>query len=409
MQDRVTAAGDAGEFRTHWPALLAAFSGVALGIASMFLYSQGLFIKALQAEFGWSRTTISLSFLAGSLVCAVLSPLAGALVDRYRVRAVGCAGLVALAAYFALLGGFHGSLELFVLLNVVLAAFSAGSSPVTFSRLVTRHFLKRRGLALGIALSATGVTGALLPGLVGPVIAAHGWRAGYGLMAAMVLAAVPVVLVLGRSRPKTGAVVAGVGDDPAVGAGLAFAVRTRAFWVFLVAFTLATLAVGGFVVHFIPVLTDGGLTIGQAGGLAALIGLSVMAGRLSTGFAIDRLPAHLVAAVIFAVAALGCASLAIGPLSAAMISALCVGFALGAEMDVASYLVAWHFGTKHYGRIYGVIYGSLIVGITTSPALYAFLFDRTGSYHAALLGSAGLLLVSAAILATAPRKPAWTA
>jgi MFS family permease len=390
------------EFRAHWPVLVAAFAGVAAGIAAMFLYSQGLFIKSLEAEFGWSRTNITLAFLSGSLCCALISPFAGALVDHYGPRAVGCGSLLALSLYFFMVGRFDGSIGWFVAVNIVMAALASGSSPVTFTRLVASHFVERRGLALGIVLCGTGFTGALLPVVIVPVIASEGWRAGYFFLALMVFVAVPVVWFFGRPTASAGIIAT---DVHAEGASLSFALRSRIFWLLLCAFASAALAIGGFVVHFIALLTDRGVTIERAGNLAAYIGIAVVIGRLATGFAIDRLPATFVAAAIFLIAALGCASLAYGSIAIAPLSALCIGLALGAEIDVASFLVVRHFGARNYGKIYGIIYGGLVAGITTSPALYALLFDQTGSYRPALLTSAAALTVSAALLCVTPRRP----
>lgn len=53
-------------------------------------------------------------------------------------------------------------------------------------------------------------------------------------------------------------------------------------------------------------------------------------------------------------------------------------------------------------------FGGVALGLTTSPTLYAFVFDRTGSYRPALLASGAILLASAAILTAAPRRPAWS-
>ena len=213
-----------GEFRRGWAPLLAAFLGTSLGIAALFFYSLGVFIKPLQAQFGWSRAALSGVPLIAIVGSAAVIPAVGALADRYGTRLVGCLSLAGLSAAFFLLSRTTGAFTLFLALTCLLAVLGAGSSPVVFSRLVTIWFDRSRGLALGIAACGAGAAGIVLPACLPGFVAAHGWRAGYALLALLPLVAVPLVFLLARDDPPRPA--SAISDAPLTGMTLRQARRT---------------------------------------------------------------------------------------------------------------------------------------------------------------------------------------
>jgi MFS family permease len=85
------------------------------------------------------------------------------------------------------------------------------------------------------------------------------------------------------------------------------------------------------------------------------------------------------------------------------ISALLVGFLLGAEFDVLAFLIKRYYGSVAYGRIYGVIFGVFYLGSGIGISAFARLDDSYGNYHAALYAAAGVLAASAILLVMMPR------
>jgi MFS family permease len=72
-----------GEFRRGWPIVLGAFLGYFGSFGSLYIYSVGLFMKPLVAEFGWSRSEASLGALAMTVGSFLAYPIAGRLLDRF--------------------------------------------------------------------------------------------------------------------------------------------------------------------------------------------------------------------------------------------------------------------------------------------------------------------------------------
>jgi MFS family permease len=387
------------EFAKSWPSLLAAFLGTSLGIAALFFYSLGVFIKPLQAAFGWSRSEVSLVPLVAILCSAVLSPVIGGLADRFGPRRVGAASLLGLAFGFFLLSRTNGSFSMFLAATCVLAILGAGSSPVVFSRLVTLWFDRTRGLALGIAAAGAGVAGIVVPRLLPGFVSAHGFRAGYALLAALPLLALPAMLLLARDASTRHVAAPMSGCTP----GQA---RAQArFWRMGLAFFLVALAGGGFIVHFIPMLSDAGFSPAQAGATAAFTGFAIIAGRLGTGVALDRFFGPAVAAALFGVSACGCVLLALLGAGWGAVAAVLVGFSFGAEVDLVAFLAARYFGLRSIGAVFGMLYACFTAGVAGGPLLAGALHDATGSYTLSLLVEGGCLAVAALLAGTLGRYP----
>jgi predicted MFS family arabinose efflux permease len=172
------------------------------------------------------------------------------------------------------------------------------------------------------------------------------------------------------------------------------------------AFFLVALAGGGFIVHFIPMLSDAGFSPARAGGTAALAGFAIIAGRLGTGLAVDWFFAPAVAAVMFAVSACGCVLLALGGAGFGAVAAVMVGFSFGAEVDLVAFLAARYFGLRSIGAVFGMLYACFTAGVAGGPLLAGILHDATGSYRASLLTQAACLAVAAILAGTLGRYPA---
>lgn len=390
------------EFARGWPILAAAFLGVAIGVSSLYFYSLGIFIKPMATELGWTRGQASLGALFGTAAAALAAIPTGRLVDRFGSRPVALTSLALLAAGFAAIGMFTQGLTSFLLLTFGVSLITAGSSPIALSRLVVAAFHRARGLALGIVLAGSGVGAILTPALLTPYVAAHGWRSGYYALAGVIVVLAPIVALL-LSRCNDDARTAVSDEVP-----IATLAKAPAFRLLVATFFLAAMAVLGTVVQFVPMLSDWGLSLSAAGGLAALIGVAAIAGRLVTGLLIDRFPAYAITALLFLAAAAGLLTLGLGGLRFAVPGALITGFAIGAEVDLIAFLVARHFSPSAYGKAYGAIYMSFLVGGAIGPAVSGFLNDATGSYSTSLIAAAGLLAGSAAVAWRLRHVAPWT-
>ena len=104
--------------------------------------------------------------------------------------------------------------------------------------------------------------------------------------------------------------------------------------------------------------------------------------------------------------------LGVGGADLAFIGALAIGLAIGAEIDLLSYLTSRLLPPASYGTAYGGLYGCFLLGAALGPVLTGFLFDSTGGYtlplliSSALLGCAGLLALRLGVVRPGDADPA---
>ena len=384
--------------------VLGCFLGVTFGIPSVFAYTAGVFMKPLQAEFGWSRSEISLGLLLSTVTTAIASPLIGHIADRVNLHRIIIISTFGLATSFVLFASLWNALWLFMLLMMAKSFLAAGTSPVVYTRVVNQWFSRSRGLALGLVLAGNGVAGALFPRFLAPYVAENGWRAGYLALATMVLLTAPLVWLTVRDRHASGSKEghATLATEAASTDGRA-AIRSRTFWILAATVWLPAFGIGGIAIHMIPMLSDAGLSPARAGAVAGILGIAVVIGRIATGWLIDRFFAPYVASVVFALTALGCLGLAVYGVAFTPYAAFLAGLAMGAEVDIIGYLIARYFGLRSYGFLYGLMYTIFMLGTSLSQMMASAVFDTTGSYGAYLYLAAGCLLAGSLVALRLPR------
>lgn len=393
------------EWSVGWPALLGATLAFVGGVVCLPYYTAGLFVKPLQSEFGWSRGEISYGPAVLIIGFVLSSPFIGLLTERVDPRKLVPLGMSVVVLAFVALSFMHGSIVQYYLTLAVMAVFGNLSGACVLTPILARTFHYSRGAAIGIAMAGVGLGAAIGGPFVAQVIAKAGWREAYLAMAGFSLLMIPVV---GLSFRRGGPRLAASRDDASAG-GVAFgdAVKRPLFWVLWLAFFLIAVASTGLIVHFVPLMIDLGADPRAAAGIASAIGISVILGRLFSGFMVDRMFAPHVAAVITAIGALGYATFLIGGPSYAIFAALAVGISFGAETDLVGYMAARYFGLRNYGRVFGLMYGLCTVGNTVSPVLYGTIKDATGSYQPMIIAAVCLLATSAFICMLLPRFPNW--
>jgi len=395
------------EFRRGWPVLVAAALGTACGASPIPFNSAGPFTKPLADEFGWGRGDIQLALFWFTAAVVLTVPFIGGLADRIGVRKVAIGTLALFGITFAALAFTPASLFAFYLLWVLMGALGGGSTPVTWTRAVNAWFVHNRGLALALTLMGTGVTAAVLPSLATWLIEHYGWRKAFLGIALLPLAvALPVVIWLFR-EPDERDTHALVAPPSRVGVTVGQALRDYRFWVIAVSILFVAIGVGGSITNFQPLLMDRGFQPQEAAKIAGVIGVSVIVGRLLAGVLIDRYWAPLVTLPMLALPALACFLLAQPevPAFAAILSAVLIGLAAGAETDLVAYLTARYFGLAHYGRLYGLQYSVFGFASGISPFLFGKVFDVTGSYRPILYVAAVLFVLGAVALLTLGRYP----
>jgi len=180
-----------------WWVVLASGIGLALHFGPIIVPTFGVFLKPLSHEFGWSRAQTSMAFSLCVLTLTMSVPFIGRLVDYAGARRV----ILTATAFFGLsvfaLALLSPHIWQFYAVYLVIGITASGTTPVSYSKVITRWFDRRRGLALGLPMAASSLSFTLMPFVAQAFIVALGWRRAYMIIGIMVVGvAIPVVGLL---------------------------------------------------------------------------------------------------------------------------------------------------------------------------------------------------------------------
>lgn len=395
------------EWRRNWHLVALTALGLTCAPTTLPVYSLGVFVGPYQAEFGWGRGAIQAAILFSTGLSVFCAPMSGALIKRYGLRKTILPGLVGMAIACLVAAANTGALWQLYLAYALMSVLGLGAGGIGWTTLISARFDKARGLALGIALSGTGLCAALMPQIARLGIELAGWRGAYVLLAVFALLVVlPACLWLLPDDPVSDEDKAAEGQPSAAGFSAAFAVRHWRFWILGLSTAAIYLVVGGLIPNMVPALQDAGISAAQAASIMGIYGISVIVGRICVGALVDRFWAPAVAAAVLVPASIGCLLLLGSPgVALASGAVVLIGMATGMELDVLSFLTARYFGIADYARIYGRLYVFVAATAGIAPMAFGFIFDWTGSYAIPLQISAGLLIAGGVGLLALGRYP----
>ncbi|RMF21034.1 MAG: MFS transporter, partial [Deltaproteobacteria bacterium] len=214
---------------------------VAVGVG---LYVPPVFLVPIEEHFGWSRAAIAGGSAIAALVSGLMSPLAGLWIDRYGSRRVMITGSLVMAGALYLVSRMTALWQLYAFTGLAGAGLTCVAW-VPNQTLISNWFTRKRGLAMGIALTGIGFGGLAMSPLAAALIDHLGWRTAYAVLASIVgVVLTAVIIAIVRDRPADlGMLPDGAANDAAdagageialetgdTGLGLGEALRTAAFW-----------------------------------------------------------------------------------------------------------------------------------------------------------------------------------
>jgi predicted MFS family arabinose efflux permease len=371
-----------------------------VSFASLLVYTFAIFLKPLAAEFGWSREAVSAAFGFAALAVAACSPPLGWLLDHYPARRIILPCLSIFGCAFASLSLLTRHLWHLYAIFLILGIVGNGTAQLAYSRVLTTWFRERRGVAFSILLGGSALGAIILPPVAELLIRTVGWRASFAILGFGVLA---IGLPCG-SRIRERSRASHSGTKPVTGASVSEGLRSRIFWIVVAGLFLISISQNGVITHLSALLTDRGISAGSAALAVSAMGGAILAGRLLTGWLLDRYFAPRVAVCLFALSALGtfllagARSLPLGVGAAALI-----GFGMGGEGDVTPYLLSRYFGLKSFSTLYALTWTAYAIAGAIGPVIMGRAFDATGSYRALLIQLGMATLAAGSLMLFLPR------
>jgi len=396
-------------FKNPWWVVVGATLGLIVGNGPIVLFTFGVFLKPIASQFAWNRETVALALTASQTVGAIATPFAGMAVDRWGIRRVTLAFIVVFSLAAAAVSLTPPYPAAFVLLYAVWGLAGSGQAPLPYAKAISVSFEKRRGLALGIAMAGVGLGAALVPQVARLLISSFGWRTAYvGLGLLTFVVAFPAVALFFHEpeSPQEGpqpAATPNRGDHGTV-AVTGMTAReavfgTFQFWLIGIAVFLVAVAVNGTIAHIVPILTDRGISVVIATSVLSAAGLALIAGRIFSGYLLDRFPAQYVAAAFFFIPLMGILCLGSGSGGVVpLVGAAFLGMGIGAEIDLLAFLVGRYFGLRNFGQIYGYLMAVFIFGSGLGPWIMGVCFDLRHSYTLALIGFSAALAIASLLI-----------
>ncbi len=384
-----------GRVNPAWLTVFAGIVGNVFGPSTMIIMCFGVLVGPLRHQFGWSlgQTTLAATMATNALV--VISPLQGVLIDKFGSRRVVILSAPLFVAAYGALYFLPDNLPVFYGLWLLIPLCAIGLWPLSYLRATATWFDQRLGLALGITNAGVGLGNVIIPVLAGVLVVEYGWRLTYLILAGIALVLTwPVNLAYLRDRQAESSPAPGKSRQP--GPAFGQALRNRTFAILAVVFFLMGALSSGLLVMQVPMLTSAGLTPLAAAGIASLMGVAMIIGRLATGYLLDLFHVSKVLMGFFLASSLGAMLYAIGITATdAAIAGILVGLAIGAEFDGLSYIVRRYFVGDAFGKVYGTVFAIFQLGSGAGIAAIGLSYDRFGGFRPSMWALSALTMAAA--------------
>lgn len=377
-------AADAKKLFNRWSVVGVSMIGMSTGPSQYAFGSLALFIGPLGAEFGWDRSQISFAATVFTIALLFCLPIAGRLADSIGSKKLLLPSMFVVALLLAAIPLTVSAPWHLWLIFGLIGGLGAGANALPYMRTIAAWFDRSRGLAIGLTLAGAGLGYTYVPPLLRFVIDDYSWRAAYFVLAGLILfIALPLVALLFRESPSAQQ-VQGAPQKKSLPSNTLTrqqALRTRTFWVLFAVFGLLSFSLYGLMIHSVSLLQDRGMSSTAAALGASTIGITIVFARIITGYLCDRVFAPRVAVIAFALSTGGLLMLATGATGfSAYVALVLIGFSIGAEIDMMTFLTTRYFGIRHFGEIFGILFASLLIGTSLGPFLFGWSYDTYGSY-----------------------------
>ena len=400
-----------------WTVLFAAGSSMVVRNSAASL-TLAVFIFPMSEDLGWSRTLIAGAASLGGLVATVASPVVGWALDRYGARVILTGSVLILGLSTVSLAWATVPIAFYLAYGLGRVIFS---SPLNIgpSVVVSRWFVRRRGLATGFLFLSHSLGMITFPLIAGLVIKYRGWEDAWIALGVLVwiLALGPVSMLVRQTPEEVGLLPDG--DPPMPQAGeaetsavteeqnwtLREAARTPTLWLLAMATGSLFLLQSGTNIHQGAYFLDQGLGVGVSAATLSLNAVFTGVGSIFWGWLVDRVPVRFTYA---GVALMMAVALIFFPMADTTVEALIVasifGAAVGGILVVPVVAYADYFGRRSLSAIRGVTEPFVSLGQAIGALFSGIVYDVTGSYKDAFLVLSILGFVTIAML-LATRAP----
>ena len=383
-----------GRIYPGWWIVLATASGQLIQGGFVF-WCMGLYTATFEDVFGAPRAQINLIETCLTVATNLLSPVAGILIDRWSIRHLMIIGMVAMGLGLLILSQAGTLFQVWVVWAslIPLGVLLIGAIPS--AALVSRWFIRRRGLALGLTATGSSLGGFLVPPLMTWLFLEWDWRTGLQVGACICFAVIPIFFWLLRNEPAdlglsgepneasansskhtAETITADAGDW-----GIPQLLRSQIFWLQMIVSGSLLAVTLGMLANLSLHAKDLGVTGQSTAVLYSIIAICSFSGKALTGYLMDRFGIQRCGYLICAFLSSGLMILlSVQNYSGLVLGAFVMGLGYGGVVPLWTNMPARAFGAGSVGRALGVMNPLHIPITATSAPLAGYISDTTGSY-----------------------------
>lgn len=406
-----------------WIALSGAML-IAFVAGGSFIYSFGVFLPVMCAEFGWSRAVLSGGLSLGLLCFGLPSPLWGILVARFGPRINMVLGNLMVALGLAGMSIVQEVWHVYLLYSFTGLAAGVGGY-IAGTTIANNWFIRKRPLAMGFFVASAGLGGFVFPPLATVLISSMDWRMSWLVLAGIVFIVATLIsgIILVRNRPEDmGLVPDGISAESLEEAGtteyrseagpeswpIGRVLREPNTWIIAVFSASNYFALGTMVAHQVAYVRDSGFSpVVAALSMSLVSGLSII-GRVGFGALALRFNMKNLAIASFGIQLIALVILLTSQnLVLIYIYAILFGISNGAVLTAMPTFVGAYYGRARYAQIVGVIFALGIAFEAVAPAIAGLIYDTTTTYTLAftIITAFSLLGFICVFLARQPKLP----
>ena len=389
------------------PILIAA--SLVLLISFAIRASFGVFQIPIANDLGWFRTEFSLAIAIQNLAWGIATPLFGAFAEKLGDRKAVVVGVLVYALGLAL-SSMASTATSHQLLEILVGVGIAGTGFGVILGVVGRAASdETRSLALGITTAAGSAGQIVGPPLTQYLLNATTWQTVFLMYAGVILLAL-LALPFMKAPPRASA----QGLEQSLSKILNIAVRDPSYALIFIGFFSCGFQLAFVTAHFPAFVTEACATIDPNGILAkmgvrdtadlgavsiAVIGIFNIIGTVTAGALGGRFSKRLLLASIYFARTLLFAWFILTPMTpvTVIIFSIFIGSLWLATVPLTSGLVAYIYGLKYMGTLYGLVFLSHQIGSFVGVWLGGDFYDRFGSYEIVWWVGVGTGLLSAIV------------
>lgn len=363
------------------------------------------FLIQVTTDMGISRSAFTLANTILQGLGIFISPFVSkklATGNMKKIQSISVIGFaVSYASYALAQSAFHLYISAFFV-----GIFFLNSTMIPVSMMVTNWFVKKRGLAMSIAMAGIGLGGTIFSPLLTILLNNYGWRKTYVIMALIILVvALPTSLFILKKRPEDMGLKPYGADEqqtaakrvqkviPSVTLSVKDSRKHLFFWLLLVGMLANGLINTGSLGHFPPAMEElhGAALQATIISMYSMIGIG---GKLLLGWLNDKF--GIVVSTGF-----GCAMFGLSFIFMLMgenvnmlyMMAIVFGLGNGIGTVMPPLITSDVFGAEKYGEAYGIANSVTQIGLSFGSLMVAGMYDMNQSYQSAWI----LLLVLTAV------------